>query len=59
MKLNKIRITLSLLSGADLMDVKDMARHQNVNTTLLYAHNIKRLENAPEKKLEQIYENIV
>lgn len=52
-------ITLSLLSGADLMDVKDMARHQNVNTTLLYAHNIKRLENAPEKKLEQIYENIV
>lgn len=52
-------ITLSLLSGADLIDVKDMARHQSVDTTLLYAHNVKRLENAPEKKLEQVFENIV
>ena len=52
-------ITLSLLSGADLIDVKDMARHQSVDTTLLYAHNVKRLENAPEEKLEQVFENIV
>ena len=52
-------ITLSLLSGAELLDVKDMARHQSVDTTLLYAHNVKRLENAPEKTLEQVFENIV
>ena len=51
-------ITLSLLSGADLLDVKAMARHQSVNTTLLYAHNVQRLENAPEKKLEQLFEDL-
>lgn len=51
-------ITLSLLSGADLLDVKEMARHQDLNTTLLYAHNMKRLENAPEKALEKVFENI-
>ena len=52
-------ITLSLLSGADLLEVKEMARHMSVDTTLLYAHNVKRLANAPEKKLEQVFENIV
>lgn len=52
-------ITLSLLSGADLLEVKEMARHTSVDTTLLYAHNVKRLANAPEKKLEQVFENIV
>ena len=50
-------ITLSLLSGADLLEVKEMARHTSVDTTLLYAHNVKRLANAP--KLEQVFENIV
>lgn len=52
-------ITLSLLSGADLLEVKEMARHTSVDTTLLYAHNVKRLANAPEKNLEQVFENIV
>lgn len=51
-------ITLSLLFGADLLEVKEMARHQSVNTTLLYAHNVQRLENAPEKKLEQVFEKL-
>lgn len=48
-------ITLSLLSGADLLDVKEMARHENINTTLLYVHNVNRISNAPEKKLEEVY----
>lgn len=48
-------ITLSLLSGAELIDVKEMARHESIDTTLLYAHNIERLTNAPEKKLEEVY----
>lgn len=51
-------ITLSLLSGADLLEVKAMARHTSVDTTLLYAHNVKRLVNAPEKKLEQVFDGI-
>lgn len=51
-------ITLSLLSGADLLEVKSMARHTSVDTTLLYAHNIERLSNAPEKKLEEVLEDL-
>lgn len=51
-------ITLSLLSGADLLEVKAMARHTSVDTTLLYAHNVKRLANAPEKKLEQVFDGL-
>lgn len=52
-------ITLSLLSGVDLIDVKEMARHQNVDTTMLYVHNVNRLTKAPEKALDKIYENII
>jgi len=51
-------ITFSLMYGADLLETKEMARHENINTTLLYAHNVQRLANAPEKKLEQVFENI-
>jgi integrase/recombinase XerC/integrase/recombinase XerD len=45
-------ITLSLLSGASIQETKELARHSNINTTLIYAHNINRVSNAPEKKIE-------
>lgn len=47
-------ITLSLLGGSSLQEAQALARHQNINTTLIYAHNISRLENAPEKKINLI-----
>lgn len=47
-------ITLSLYGGAELTEVKDFARHEDINTTLLYVHNMGRMENAPEKKIEQV-----
>jgi hypothetical protein len=28
-----------------------MARHANVNTTMIYAHNIDRIAKAPERKI--------
>jgi len=41
--------TLALLGGADLLGVKDMLRHSDVNTTLIYAHNLRRVSAGAEK----------
>ena len=46
-------ITLSILAGSNLIDVKDFARHTDINTSLRYIHNLKRLENAPELKIDE------
>ena len=46
--------TLALLSGANMLEVQDMARHQNINTTTIYTHNINRIENAPEYKIAKL-----
>jgi len=47
-------VTLALLSGASLQDAQAMARHSNINTTLIYAHNISRIQSAPERGIERI-----
>ena len=47
-------ITLSLLGGATPQEAKVMARHADINTTLIYAHNINRIKQAPEKKIDEI-----
>lgn len=44
-------ITLSLLGGASLQEAQAMARHRDINTTLIYAHNIQRIKQAPERKI--------
>lgn len=46
-------ITLAILSRSNLVDVKDFARHTDINTSLRYIHNLKRLENAPELKINE------
>lgn len=46
--------TLALLNGANLQQVQQMARHQNINTTLIYTHNINRLQDAPEDKIADL-----
>lgn len=46
-------ITLSILAGASIVDVRDFARHTDINTSLRYIHNLKRLENAPELKIDE------
>jgi len=46
-------ITLSLLAGSSLQEACSLARHTNIATTQIYAHNIERLgEKAPEYKIE-------
>lgn len=47
-------ITLSLLAGATPQEARAMARHADINTTLVYAHNIDRIKQAPEKKIDEI-----
>ena len=41
--------TLALSNGADVVSVRDMLRHANINTTMIYVRNLKRLINAAEK----------
>ncbi len=49
-------ITLSLLGGATLQEAQNLARHSNINTTLIYAHNIDRINNNAESKIEALLE---
>lgn len=44
-------LTFSLLSGASLQETQNLAGHSDINTTLIYAHNIDRIKNAPERKI--------
>jgi integrase/recombinase XerC/integrase/recombinase XerD len=49
-------ITTALRAGASLQEVKIMARHADINTTLIYSHNIDRETNAPEHKIDAYME---
>jgi integrase len=44
-------ITLALQAGATVQEAQALARHANINTTLIYAHNIDRIKQAPERKV--------
>lgn len=47
-------ITLSLQGGATPQEAQALGRHANINTTLIYAHNINRIAQAPERKIDAI-----
>lgn len=47
-------ITLALTAGASIQEAMGMARHTSINTTMIYAHNIDRIKNAPERKIDEI-----
>jgi integrase/recombinase XerD len=49
-------ITLSMLGGATAQEARTMARHADINTTLIYAHNINRIVQAPEHKIDNLLE---
>jgi len=51
-------ITLSLMAGASIQEAQALARHKDVNTTLIYSHNLNRIANAPEKKIEVLLADI-
>ena len=45
-------ITLALSNGASLIKAKEMARHTNINTTMIYAHDLNRFVDNAEGVLE-------
>lgn len=47
-------ITLSLKGGATIQEAQAFARHSNINTTMVYAHNVNRIENAAERKIDRV-----
>lgn len=46
-------ITLALLGGVNFQEVQQFARHSNINTTKIYAHNIERMSNKCETTIAQ------
>lgn len=47
-------VTVALLGGASLQETQAMARHKNINTTLIYAHNLNRLTGGAEYKIDDV-----
>jgi integrase/recombinase XerD len=47
-------IGLALQGGATIQEAQALGRHANINTTLIYAHNINRIAQAPERKIDSV-----
>lgn len=47
-------ITWALEAGCPLQDVRAMARHANIQTTLIYDHSVHRVANAPENRITAV-----
>ncbi|HPJ80956.1 MAG TPA: tyrosine-type recombinase/integrase [Thermotogota bacterium] len=47
-------VTLVLLAGGSIQEAQTLARHKSVDTTMIYAHNIDRIKNAPENKIDSL-----
>ena len=45
-------VTFALLGGASVQEAQAMARHRNISTTLIYAHNLDRMEAGAEHALD-------
>ena len=50
-------ISLSLQAGASLLECKEMARHEVITTTMVYAHSAHRLLTSAELKLEKLLQS--
>lgn len=44
--------TLNLIAGGTLQETKDLLRHKDLNTTLIYSHNLDRDKNQSEQRIE-------
>ena len=48
-------VTLALIGGASIQKAQAMARHSNISTTQIYAHNLERLdENNAENSIQRL-----
>lgn len=46
--------TAALLGGATIQETQALLRHSDVNTTLIYAQNLKRSAGIPEAKIDEL-----
>ena len=46
-------VTISLIGGLPLEEVQQFARHKNISTTQIYAHNLERAKNRSEDTIAQ------
>lgn len=47
-------VTFALKAGASLQEAQAFARHADPKTTTVYAHNLERVANAPERKIDAL-----
>lgn len=45
--------TLNLLNGGTLEETQQLLRHSNINTTMVYAHHLKRANNQSESRISE------
>ena len=50
-------ITLALIGGATEAEAKEMARHADRSTTMIYSHHINRLEQAAEDRVSSLLDS--
>lgn len=47
-------VTLSLVGGATVQEAQSMARHANISTTMVYAHNLEKMEAKAENAIDRL-----
>lgn len=48
-------VTAALMGGATIQEAQAMARHSDISTTTVYAHNVNRVENPAEEKASEYF----
>jgi integrase/recombinase XerC len=46
-------VTLALLSGVSIQEAQSFARHSNINSTQIYAHNMNKMESRSEQLITE------
>jgi len=49
-------VTFVLLAGGSIQEAQVLGRHKSVDTTMIYAHNIDRVKDAPENRIDTLLE---
>ena len=50
--------TLNLINGGTIQETQQLLRHKNINTTMIYAHNLERENNKSEQRItDYIFSN--
>ena len=47
-------VTLALLGGASIQEAQQLTRNSNFSTKMVYSHNIGRINNAPERLIDNL-----